>query len=445
MSLLAPHVARMRSRIERRRPFRIEGAVRRVTGVAVESQGPPGSVGDACELISPDGGTMPGRIVGFAGERVFSMPLGGIDGVGTGTRVRLLDGRPTISVPTEALLGRVLDAEARPIDGGAPLPSGDARPLDVDAPPALERECIRLPFATGVRSIDTLTTLGRGQRVGIFAGSGVGKSTLLGMIARGAQADVIVIGLVGERGREVREFVENDLGESGRSRAVVVAATSDEPPMRRIVAAQSALTIAEAYRDRGANVLLMIDSITRVAMAQREIGLALGEPPTAKGYTPSVFGLLPRLLERAGALENGGSITGLFTVYVEGDDLNDPIADAARSILDGHIVLSRRLADAGRYPAVDSLASVSRVMRAVVPPERYQAASTLRRRMAAFREAEDLVMLGAYPEGTDPDVDAALRSREAIDALLLQPVSIGCSLEESWQRLESAVAAGDES
>jgi FliI/YscN family ATPase len=382
--------------------------------------------------------------VGFAERRVFSMPLDRLHGIGVGARVVALGRRPTLGVGAH-LRGRVLDADGRPLDG-RPLAAADTfYDLEVPAPPALARERIREPFVTGVRSIDALLTLGRGQRVGIFAGSGVGKSTLLGMIARHARADVAVIALVGERGREVRDFIEEELGGIGLEHSVVFVATSDEPPLRRIRAAAAATAAAEWFRDHGRHVVLLMDSITRVAMAQREVGLSLGEPPSTKGYPPAVFSLLPRLLERAGSLRGGGSITGLYTVYVEGDDLNDPIADAARSLLDGHIVLSRELADRGSYPAVDVLASVSRLMPNVASEAHLAGARVLRARLAAFREAEDLVLLGAYREGSDPNVDAALRAREHARAFFDQERGTGSALDHTLAAMREVIAVGDRS
>jgi FliI/YscN family ATPase len=308
----------------------------------------------------------------------------------------------------------------------------------------MERERIREPFVTGVRSIDGLATLGQGQRLGIFAGSGVGKSVLLGMIARHARADVAVIALVGERGREVRDFIEEDLGPEGLAHAVVFVATSDEPPMRRIRAALAATAAAEYFRDRGRHVVLLMDSVTRVAMAQREVGLSMGEPPSTKGYPPSVFSFLPRMLERAGALREGGSITGLYSVYVEGDDLNDPVADAARSLLDGHLILTRELAGRGHYPAVDVLLSLSRLMPHVATREHMEMARVLRARLAALKDAEDLVLLGAYKKGASAEVDAALRARDAVRALLVQAKEEGSGLADTVAGLARAVTAGSE-
>jgi FliI/YscN family ATPase len=431
------------TRVRRAQVYRPEGVVLRVVGLAVESQGPPCSVGEECLLLAADGSVLSrAQVVGFADNRVFSMPVERLHGIAVGSRVVALSRRPTVGVG-DHLLGRILDADGRPLDRRPLSASETFYDLETSAPAALERERITEPFITGVRSLDGLLTLGKGQRTGIFAGSGVGKSTLLGMIARHARADVAVIGLIGERGREVRDFIEEQLAE-GLKQAVVFVATSDEPPMRRIRAAQAATAAAEYFRDQGRHVVLLMDSITRVAMAQREIGLSLGEPPSTKGYPPAVFSLLPRLLERAGALRDGGSITGLYTVYVEGDDLNDPIADAARSLLDGHVLLSRELADRAHFPAVDVLGSVSRLMPNVTLQEHQQHAHVLRSRLAAFKEAEDLVLLGAYHQGSDPAVDAALRSREAGRRFLTQDKEEGSELTATLEQLAAVIAAGNE-
>ncbi len=431
------------SRVREVQPYRAEGVVLRVVGLAVESEGPPCAIGDECLVMSADGSVLSrAQVVGFSGSRVFSMPVDRLHGVSVGARVVALGRRPTIGVG-EHLLGRVLDADGRPMDN-RPLAAADTfYDLESPAPAALDRERITEPFVTGVRSLDGLLTVGRGQRIGIFAGSGVGKSTLMGMIARHARADVVVIALVGERGREVRDFIEGELGNEGLEQAVIFVATSDEPPMRRIRAALAATATAEYFRDQGLHVALLMDSITRVAMAQREIGLSLGEPPSTKGYPPAVFSLLPRLLERAGSLRESGDITGLYTVYVEGDDLNDPISDAARSLLDGHIVLSREMADRGHFPAVDVLSSVSRLMPHVAKPEHLEAARTMRSRLAAFKEAEDLVLLGAYHEGSDPLVDAALRARESSKQFLTQVREDGTSLATTVQQMHEVLAAGN--
>ncbi len=431
-------------RIRAARLCRARGTVRRVIGLAVESDGPPCSLGEECLLVDAHGATLSrSQVVGFSGNRVISMPVDRPHGLAVGSRIVALGRRPQVGVGPQ-LLGRVLDADGRPLDGKPLAPAVTSYPLESDSPAAMDRERIRRPFATGVRSIDGLLTLGRGQRVGILAGSGVGKSTLLGMIARHARADVAVIGLIGERGREVRDFIEEDLGRQGLEHAVVFVATSDEPPMRRIRAALAATAAAEYFRDQGRHVVLLMDSIARVAMAQREVGLSMGEPPSTKGYPPSVYSLLPQLLERAGALEHGGSITGLYAVYVEGDDLNEPIADLSRSLLDGHIVLSRELAARGRYPAIDVLDSVSRLMPQVTERAHVAAARALATRLAAWKDAEDLIMLGAYREGSNPEVDAALRSREQIEAFLRQDRDEGSELDATIDNLTATIAAGNQ-
>lgn len=444
MSVLPRELRDAVSRIRRAPVRRAEGIVLRAVGLAVESEGPPCAVGEECLLLGAAGETLSrAQVVGFSGNRVYTMPVDRLHGLAIGARVVALGRRPVLGVGPH-LLGRVLDADGAPLDG-KPLAEPEVHyPLESGSPPAMERERIRDPFVTGVRSIDALVTLGRGQRLGIFAGSGVGKSTLLGMVARHAKADVAVIALVGERGREVREFLEEDLGADGLERAVVFVATSDEPPMRRIRAALAATAAAEWFRDRGRHVVLMMDSITRVAMAQREVGLSLGEPPSTKGYPPSVFSLLPRLVERAGALRVGGSITGLYSVFVEGDDLNDPVADTARSLLDGHLVLTRDLADRAHYPAVDVLGSVSRLMTHVAADEHLEAARTLRGRLAALKDTEDLVLLGAYRAGANPEVDAALRARDEVRRFLVQRKEEGSDLPTTVAGLARAVGAGSE-
>ncbi len=400
------------------RPIRAVGRVTRVVGLTIECLGPAASVGEECLLAGRGGRTCRAEVVGFTGHRVFAMPVDRSESIRFGDRVVALRSRPGIHV-SDAILGRVLDAEGRPADGLGDPVRGDWRPLHAEPPDPMARPAIREPIQTGVRSIDGLLTCGLGQRLGIFAGSGVGKSALLGMIARHTTADVNVIALVGERGREVKEFVENDLGSEGLSRSAVFVSTSDEPPLRRIRAALAATAAAEHFRDRGRSVLLMMDSLTRVAMAQREIGLAAGEPPSSKGYTPSVLSLLPRLLERAGQASRG-SITGLYTVYVEGDDLMDPVADAARSLLDGHVVLSRELASRNHYPAVDVLGSVSRLMPALVSPEHLRAAAEFRRLLAVHVDSEDLIRIGAYASGSSREVDHAVAAMSSMRAFLCQ-------------------------
>jgi flagellum-specific ATP synthase len=420
-------------------PWPLQGLVERVTGLVVESRGPRGSLGDACLIErDEDAGAIEAELIGFRRGSTLLMPLGDLTGVRPGDRVRLSPRPP--DVPTgELLLGRVIDALGRPLDGRGPLAADGRAPLLRSAPPALDRPRIDRILATGVRSIDALLTCGCGQRLGIFAGAGVGKSILLGMIARHSSADVNVIGLIGERGREVREFIERDLGPEGLARSVVVVVTGDQAPLLKRRGVQMATALAESFRDRGRDVLLLVDSLTRVAMAQREIGLSAGEPPTSKGYTPSVFTLLPGLLERAGR-SGTGSITAFYTVLVDGDDLSDPVPDAARSILDGHIVLSRKLADRGHYPAVDPLASVSRVMSDLAGAEHRRAASRLGAWLAAYDEAEDLVQIGAYAKGSDAMVDEALSRLPAIRAFMQQGKEDWSPLPETLRALQELCA-----
>ena len=400
---------------------RRHGRVANLIGLVVEATGLDAEVGEICLVdTGRTGAAVPAEVVGFREARTLLMPLGEMHGIGPGKPVTATGAQLRIPVGDD-LLGRVIDGLGRPIDGAGDAPAGRARPTIARPPDPLERPPIRERVSLGVRALDALVPCGRGQRLGVFAGSGVGKSTLLGMIARSTSADVNVICLVGERGREVREFIERDLGPEGMARSVVVVATSDQPALVRIKAAFTATTIAEHFRDEGADVMLMMDSITRFAMAQREVGLAIGEPPTTRGYTPSVFALLPRLLERAGTSREG-SITGLYTVLVDGDDMNEPIADAVRAILDGHVVLARDLAHAGHYPAIDVLQSVSRLVGDVVSEDVREAGQQLRWLLAAYRAKEDLISIGAYQEGTDRAVDAAILKRDAIFGFLRQRV-----------------------
>ena len=403
-------------------PTPVVGHVTRAVGLLVESVGPAASVGEICE-VRARGATIPVEVVGFRDGRLLSVPLGETAGIRPGDRIVGRGGALTTPVG-ENLLGRVIDGLGRPMDGLGPISTTRTAPLRPDALNPMDRESISRPIGTGVRAIDALLTCGHGQRIGIFGGSGVGKSTLLGMMARGTEADVVVLGLIGERGREVRSFLEHDLGPRGRERSVVVVSTSDSPPLARLRAAYAATAIAESFRDTGKNVLLMMDSVTRFAMAQREIGLAAGEPPTAKGYPPSVFARLPGLLERAGSLRNRGSITAFYTVLVEGDDHNEPVADAVRAILDGHIVLSRDLAARNHYPAIDILPSVSRTMPAVTTREHRTKAAQVREWLATIRDNEDLVSVGAYVPGSNPRIDSALAHRDAVSAFLCQPADI---------------------
>jgi type III secretion protein N (ATPase) len=400
-----------------------------VTGLLLRVALPGARVSDLV-IVRRRGSELLAEIVGFREGEALALPLGDVAGVGTGDEVEGTGGRFEIEVGPE-LIGRVLDGLGRPLDGKPP-PRGRAVPVDRDPPPALGRRPVSEVFATGVRAIDGFLTLGVGQRVGLFAGSGVGKSTLLGAIARGATADVVVVALVGERGREVSEFLERSLGVEGRARSVVIAATSDAPPVERLRAAQVATSVAEGFRDAGKSVLLLVDSVTRVARAQREIGLAAGEPPARRGYPPSVFTLLPRLLERSGQGEHG-AITAIYSVLVEGGDMDEPIADEVRSILDGHVVLDRAIAARAHYPAVDVTHSISRVMEQVAAPEHAHNARSLRALLAAYEEKRDLVTLGAYAAGSDPRVDAAIRALPELERFLKQEsaerVELGATLE----------------
>jgi flagellum-specific ATP synthase len=424
---------------------RRRGRVRDLIGLIIEATGLQVEMGEIC-LVGDDRDTSPARpgrglipteVVGFRGGRTLLMPLGELSGIGPGTSVHPT-GSPFKVAMGDGLLGRVIDGLGKPLDEYGDLDDAQARAATATPPDALTRPRITDRVGLGVRALDTLVPCGLGQRLGIFAGSGVGKSSLLGMIARSTTADVNVIALVGERGREVREFVERDLGDA-LAHSVVVVATSDQPALVRIQAAFTATAIAEHFRDQGKNVMLMMDSVTRFAMAQREVGLAIGEPPATRGYTPSVFALLPRLLERAGTSPEG-SITGLYTVLVDGDDMNEPIADAVRSILDGHIVLTRSLAQSGHYPAIDVLQSVSRLVGEIVAPEIREAGTRLRSALAAYREKEDLISIGAYQPGTDPLLDAAIALRPAIDGFLRQHIEDQSTAQDADEALLSLAA-----
>jgi flagellum-specific ATP synthase len=409
------------------------GRVANLIGLIVEATGLEAEVGEVCEIATGrNRPAVPAEVVGFRDSRTLLMPLGEMHGIGPGKAVTPTGRQFRVTVDDE-LLGRVLDGLGRPLDARGAAPPGRSVSTIAQAPDPMERPPITHRVSLGVRALDALVPCGRGQRLGIFAGSGVGKSSLLGMIARSTSADVNVICLVGERGREVREFIDRDLG-SALTRSVVIVATSDQPALVRIKAAFTATTIAEYFRDRGNDVMLMMDSVTRFAMAQREVGLAIGEPPATRGYTPSVFALLPKLLERSGTNRHG-SITGLYTVLVDGDDMNEPIADAVRSILDGHIVLTRDLAHAGHYPAIDVLQSVSRLVGEVVSPDVRAAGQDVRRLMAAYREKEDLIAIGAYQHGADPLTDAAIAKREPINDFLRQDVSDASTADEADERL----------
>ncbi len=420
--------------------LRPHGKVIQVVGMVVEASGPNAPVGDIC-LVHPEGGTferhraIPCEVVGFREGRILLMPYGDMLGIQPGSRV-VATGTQSLCQVGDELLGRVIDGTGNPLDDKGHPACRRKYPLYGREINPIARERIREPLATGVKAIDTLLTCGKGQRMGIFAGSGVGKSVTLGMIARNTSADVNVIGLIGERGREVREFIERDLGEEGIRRSVLVVSTSEKSPLVKARGALVATTVAEYFRDQGKDVLLLMDSVTRFAMALREVGLAIGEPPTTKGYTPSVFAALPRLMERAGMGEGGqGSITGLYTVLVEGDDMNDPVADTVRSILDGHVVLSRELAARNHYPAIDILTSASRLMMDIVEPGHRQAAARMRRLLAAYRGAEDLINIGAYQPGNNPDIDEAVEKRERIEEFLTQGVDDGWTLEGARKEL----------
>ncbi|QGP92840.1 putative ATP synthase YscN [Neomoorella glycerini] len=416
---LAPDLTTYRQRLATASLWRRGGKVTRVTGLTIEARGLKAAVGELCHIYNNGAAPVVAEVVGFREEVTLLMPLGELEGIGPGCRVMAAGHGHRIPVG-RGLMGRVLDGLGRPLDG-MPLVGGDLQPVNNRPPHPLARRRIKEILATGIKAIDALLTCGCGQRVGIFAGSGVGKSTLLGMIARHSTADINVIALIGERGREVRDFIEGDLGPEGLARSVVVVATSDQPALVRIKGAFTATAIAEYFRDQGQNVLLMMDSLTRFAIAQREIGLAIGEPPATRGYTPSVFASLPRLVERAG---NGakGSITGLYTVLVEGDDMNEPVADTVRGLLDGHIVLSRKLAARNHYPAIDVLQSISRLMPEITSRDQQDKAGYLRDLLAAYQEAADLIEIGAYQQGSNPRVDAALQYYVAIQAFLRQGV-----------------------
>jgi flagellum-specific ATP synthase len=422
-------------------PPPVEGHLTRMVGLTLEALGCQAAVGDRCEVLSGNGAPIEAEVVGFAGERLYLMPTGDVHGIKPGARVIPRHGAGRVPVGNE-LLGRVIDGGGEPLDGRGPLYLDDTARLTGTPMNPLQRAPIQRTLDVGVRAINSLLTVGRGQRIGLFAGSGVGKSVLLGMMARYTEADVIVVGLIGERGREVKEFIEKILGEQGRARSVVVAAPADSTPLMRLHGAWRATAIAEYFRDQGRNVLLIMDSLTRFAQAQREIGLAIGEAPATKGYPPSVFAKLPQLVERAGnAGPQQGSITAFYTVLTEGDDQQDPIADAARAILDGHIVLSRRLAEAGHYPAIEVEASISRVMNDIVPQRQMQQARQLKRLLSTYEHNRDLVAIGAYRAGTDPRIDAAIAAHPAIQDFLRQDLAQCERLADSVAQLDQLAGA----
>jgi flagellum-specific ATP synthase len=415
--------------------WRWSGRVVEANGQTVESEGPLCSVGECCEIVDGDGQRHQADVIGFRGRHVLAMPLKATQGIRYGDRVLAMGVAPGIAVGTE-LEGRIVDALGHSLDGMPGPRVTEVWPLDGTVPHPMERESIREPLQTGIRVVDGMLTVGRGQRVGIFGGSGVGKSTLIGMMARNTAADLTVVGLVGERGREVREFVEDSLGEEGRKRSVVLVSTSDQSPLLRIRAAMAATSVAEFYAARGKHVLLVLDSLTRYAMAAREVGLAAGEPPANKGYTPSVFARLAKLVERAGNFRNG-SITAFYTVLMEGDDQQDPIVDAVRSLLDGHVVLSRSMAAGGWYPPVNVLDSLSRLMPAVTMQEHRVQAATVRRLLAAYARSEDLIRIGAYKAGTDKDLDRAMRAMPLLREFLEQRSDERVTMQESVARLKA--------
>jgi len=418
-----------------------QGFVVCVSGQSVESSGPTLGLGELCDIKIRGGRHVLAEVVGFRNDHLILLPLEHIEGISSGDTVSART-TPRHITMSDSILGRVLNGLGEPIDGMGPLTGTDAKPFDASSPAALSREKITSPLVLGIRSIDSMLTCGKGQRVGIFSGSGVGKSVLLGDIANSSEADVNVVALIGERGREVREFLESDLGAEGLARSVVVVAASDSPPIQRVKAAFVAVTIAEYFRDKSRNVLFMMDSLTRFAQAQREIGLAAGEPPATKGYCPSVFSLMPRLIERLGCAENG-SITGILTVLVENDDLADPVADSARSLLDGHIVLSRKLAERSHYPAVDILQSISRLMPAITSRDHKLAAQRLKEIYAIYRDAEDLINIGAFSPGSNPRIDGAVALIDEIRDFLVQPVREKTDFLETVRRLTSISQSWD--
>ncbi|MFP6890248.1 MAG: FliI/YscN family ATPase [Nitrospinota bacterium] len=434
-------LAHYRERLEETETSRAKGKVNQVVGLLIEGTGPGLPVGGVCAIEPIHGGKdVMVEVIGFRDDRVLFMPLGEAKGISPGSSIRAISMQAEVHVST-SMLGRVLDGLGNPLDGAGPIEDVVERPLYADAINPLERPIITEALDVGVRAINGLLTVGKGQRLGIFSGSGVGKSTMMGMMARHTKADVTVVALVGERGREVKEFVERVLGPEGLARSVVVAATSDQPPLVRMRGAYLATAIAEHFRDQGMDVLLLMDSLTRFAMAQREVGLSVGEPPTTKGYTPSVFALLPRLLERAG-MTTKGSITGFYTVLVEGDDLSDPIADSSRAILDGHIVLSRRLASQNVYPSVDLLNSNSRVMIDVVSEQHLEDSGEFGSLMALYEESADLIQVGAYVRGSNPQLDRAIDLRPQLIEYIRQPIQEPCPLDESVSSLEEIMSSG---
>lgn len=436
------HIETCQRRVERVPPPPVEGVLTRMIGLTLEASGCQAAVGDRCDVLAGDGARIEAEVVGFSGDRLYLMPTGDIHGLKPNARVIPRLGAETAAVGPQ-LLGRVIDGAGQPLDGLGPLNCEDRVRLTGVPINPLARQPISEPLDVGVRTINSVLTVGRGQRIGLFAGSGVGKSVLLGMMARYTSADVIVVGLIGERGREVKEFVDRILGVEGRRRAVVVATPADNPPLMRLHGAWLATAIAEYFRDQGKSVLLIMDSLTRVAQAQREIGLAIGESPATKGYPPSVFARLPQLVERAGnGAQGGGSITAFYTVLTEGDDQQDPIADSARAILDGHVVLSRRIAEAGQYPAIDVEASISRAMHDIVPPEHSGLARRFRQTLSTYQQNRDLIAIGAYQKGSDPRIDAAIANWPNVQRFLQQDMHEKVEYQESLRALGEVMREG---
>ena len=424
------------TQVEGFNPVKVNGRVTQVVGLTIEGHLPGTTIGEICDIYPrQNGSSIISEVVGFRDNKVLLMPLGEMEGIGPGSRIVAKRQKAVLKVGN-SLLGRVIDGLGNPIDDKEPINANSERSIYSIPINPLHRRLIRETLDLGVRAINGLLTCGKGQRMGILSGTGVGKSVLLGMIARNTDADVNVIALIGERGREVREFIERDLGDEGLRRSVVVVATSDQPPLIRMRGAYVATAVAEYYRDQGKQVILMMDSLTRFAMAQREVGLAIGEPPTTKGYTPSVFSLLPKLLERAGTCSGDGSITGLYTVLVEGDDISEPIADAVRSILDGHIILSRALAVQNHYPSIDVLNSISRIMIDIITPKHREWANKLTSTLSTYKKAEDLINIGAYIKGSNPGIDYAIEMVDRINAYLKQGIEEKVGFEESVTQLK---------
>jgi flagellum-specific ATP synthase len=433
----AGRVARLKELLPESRGLVVEGKLTRMVGLTLEAIGCRAAIGEICNVINAGGEHIEAEVVGFAGERIYLMPTGDIRGLEPDARV-VPTGRVSEAAVGEALLGRVIDGSGQPLDGRGRISTRQRWPLNGESINPLARDPIRQPLDVGIRAINGLLSVGRGQRLGLFAGSGVGKSVLLGMMTRYTNADVVVVGLIGERGREVKEFVDNILGAEGLARSVVVAVPADQPPLRRMHGAMLATSIAEYFREQGRQVLLLMDSLTRYAQAQREIGLAINEPPATKGYPPSVFAKLPQLVERAGnGDKGGGSITAFYTVLAEGDDQNDPIADAARAILDGHVVLSRRIAETGQYPAIDIEASVSRAMNDITAREHQQAARAFKQCYSLYQQNRDLISVGAYEPGSDEHIDAAIQAMPSLRAFLSQDMHTRVDLQQSLDELMS--------